>query len=423
MRRAALAVALLLAACQTSPNTPLRPEATGDRPVTFNNQVVRIFQRNCQTCHRPGEVAPFSLTTYKDAHARRDDIVEAVESRYMPPWKAVPGHGEFTGVRRLSDEEIRVLARWVAEGAPEGEPRDLPAPRTFPTGWRLGTPGAVLAMEEPFTVPPRTKDIYRCFVVPIRIPGEWRMIRASEVLPGNRKIVHHVQTFLDVTGRSVELDQAEPGPGYTCFGGPRFDSVGGLGGWAPGYPPIEIPSGVAWGIPPGARLVIQVHYNNPGDTPETDVTQIGVHFTGGPFDRRLALVRAYAWGFEIPADAARKTVTASATLAEDLEALSIHAHMHLLGRAMTVTANLPDGTKRPMLRIDDWDFEWQIRYSYTRPVPLPAGTRIEAECVYDNSAANLKNPSRPPRIVFSGFETTDEMCLASVLGTARIVRR
>jgi len=393
MRRAALAVALLLAACQTSPNTPLRPEATGDRPVTFNNQVVRIFQRNCQTCHRPGEVAPFSLTTYKDAHARRDDIVEAVESRYMPPWKAVPGHGEFTGVRRLSDEEIRVLARWVAEGAPEGEPRDLPAPRTFPTGWRLGTPGAVLAMEEPFTVPPRTKDIYRCFVVPIRIPGEWRMIRASEVLPGNRKIVHHVQTFLDVTGRSVELDQAEPGPGYTCFGGPRFDSVGGLGGWAPGYPPIEIPSGVAWGIPPGARLVIQVHYNNPGDTPE------------------------------IPADAARKTVTASATLAEDLEALSIHAHMHLLGRAMTVTANLPDGTKRPMLRIDDWDFEWQIRYSYTRPVPLPAGTRIEAECVYDNSAANPKNPSKPPRLVTSGFETTDEMCQASVLGTARLTRR
>src|SRR5438132_12957799 len=423
MRRAALALALLVSACQTSARSDVRLAANDARPVTFSNQVVRIFQRNCQICHRPGEVAPFSLTTYKDAHAKRDDIVEAVESRYMPPWKAVPGHGEFTDVRRLSDDEIRLIARWVADGAPEGDARDLPSPRRFPTGWTLGTPSAVLAMEEPFTVPPRTKDIYRCFVVPIRIPGEWRMIRASEVLPGNRKVVHHVQTFLDVTGRSVELDAAEPGPGYTCFGGPRFDSAGGLGGWAPGYPPIEIPSGVAWGIPPGARLVIQVHYNNPGDTPETDVTQIGVHFTGGPFDRRLALVRAYAWGFEIPADAARKTVTASATLAEDLEALSIHAHMHLLGRAMTVTANLPDGTKRPMLRIDDWDFEWQIRYSYTRPVPLPAGTRIEAECVYDNHAANPKNPSKPPPLLTSGFETTDEMCQASVLGTARLTRR
>src|SRR5437763_10501319 len=144
MRRAALALALLVSACQTSARSDVRFASNDARPVTFSNQIVRIFQRNCQTCHRPGEVAPFSLTAYKDAHARRDDIVEAVESRYMPPWKAMPGHGEFTGERRLSDEEIRVLARWVAEGAPEGEPRDLPAPRTFPTGGRLGTPGAVL---------------------------------------------------------------------------------------------------------------------------------------------------------------------------------------------------------------------------------------------------------------------------------------
>ena len=424
MRRAVLLAALLMAACQTTgPTTPTRPQAAGDQPVTFNNQVVRIFQRNCQTCHRPGEVAPFSLTTYNDAHARRDDIVEAVESRYMPPWKAVPGHGEFADARRLSDDDIRLIARWVADGAPEGDARDLPAPRKFPTGWTLGTPSAVLAMEEPFTVPPRTKDIYRCFVVPIRIAGDWRMIRASEVLPGNRKVVHHVQTFLDVTGKSVELDAAEPGPGYTCFGGPRFDSSGGLGGWAPGYPPIEIPSRVAWGIPPGARLVIQVHYHNPGDKPETDVTRVGVHFTTGPFDRRLSVVRALAWNFSIPAGAEREVIRASATLSNDVDAISIHAHMHLLGRAMTVTAHLPDGTTQPMLKIDDWDFEWQIRYSYKQPVPLPTGTRIVAECVYDNSSTNPKNPSKPPRVVTSGFETTDEMCLASVLGTVRLAAR
>ena len=423
MKRLAVTLALLLSACQTGSQSSVRPAASDDRPVTFNNQVVRIFQRNCQTCHRPGEVAPFSLTTYQDAHAKRDDIVDAVESRYMPPWKALPGHGEFTDVRRLADDEIGLIRRWVDAGAPEGDPRDLPAPRKFPTGWTLGTPSAVLAMEEPFTVPPRTKDLYRCFVVPIRIPGEWRMIRASEVLPGNRKVVHHVQTFLDVTGRSVELDQAEPGPGYTCFGGPRFDSAGGLGGWAPGYAPIEIPPGVAWGIPPGARLVMQVHYHNPGDTPETDVTRVGVHFTSGPFDRRLALVRAFAWDFSIPAGAEHEIVNASTTLKDDVEALSVHAHMHLLGRAMTVTARLPDGTTQPMLKIDDWDFDWQIRYSYRRPVLLPAGTRLEAECVYDNSPANLRNPSKPPRPVFSGFETTDEMCLATVLGTARLSRR
>jgi mono/diheme cytochrome c family protein len=423
MMRAALVLALVLSACQTGSRSSVVPAAGGDPPVTFNNQVVRIFQRNCKTCHRPGEVAPFSLTDCSDAHARRDDIVEAVESRYMPPWKAVPGHGEFSDVRRLSDDEIRLIARWVAAGAPEGDARDLPTPRQFPTGWTLGTPSAVLAMEEPFTVPPRTKDIYRCFVVPIRMPGEWRMIRASEVLPGNRKVVLHVQTFLDVTGRSAVLDEAEPGPGYNCFGGPRFDSSGGLGGWAPGYPPIEIPPGVAWGIPPNAKLVIQVHYHNPGDSAETDVTRVGVHFTSGPFDRRLTLVRAFAWNFGISAGAEHAVVKASTTLNHDVGALSVHAHMHLLGRAMTVTAHLPDGTTRQMLKIDDWDFDWQIRYTYKQPVPLPEGTRLEAECVYDNSAANPRNPSKPPRPVFSGFETTDEMCLASVLGTTRLGRR
>ncbi len=422
MRRAALLAGLLLVACQTGSQAPSSSPTITEGPVTFNNQVVRVFQKHCQECHRPGEVAPFSLTTYPDAYARRDDVREAVESRYMPPWKAVPGHGEFADVRRLSHDEIHLIERWVQSGAPEGDPRDLPSPRKFPTGWTLGTPTAVFAMEAPFTVPAKTKDIYRCFVVPIRLASESNFIRASEVLPGNRKIVHHVRTFLDVTGRSVELDAAEPGPGYTCFGGPRFDSAGGLGGWAPGYPPIQIPSGVAWRIPPGARLVMQVHYNNPGDTPQTDLTKIGVHLQSGPFDRRLWYARAFAWGFGIPAGDPRKSVVARTRVQEDVEAISVFGHMHLLGRALTVTAHLPDGKKQSLLKIDDWDFEWQIRYTYKRPVPLPEGTLIEAECVYDNSEANPKNPSKPPKPVFSGFETTDEMCQASLFGVARLRR-
>lgn len=422
VRATALGIVVLVAACQTASQPP-RPSASPDGRVTFNNQIVRLFQQRCQGCHRAGEVAPFSLTSYGDAHTRLDHILEAVQLRKMPPWKAVPGFGEFAEVRRLSDQEVELIERWIADGAPEGDPRDLPAPRKFSTGWTLGNPGAVLAMEEPFTVPARTKDIYRCFTVPIRIPGDWRFIRASEVLPGNRKVVHHVATFLDVTGRSVALDLAEPGPGYTCFGGPGFDSSGGLGGWAPGYTHIEVPSGVAWGFPQGARLVIQVHYHNPGDTPETDLTQVGLHFTSGPFDRRLQRVRASAWNFAIPAGAPRTSITAATRVHEDFEAMSVFGHMHLLGREMVVTAHLPDGTKQPLLRIDDWDFDWQILYNYKRPVSLPAGTRIEAECVYDNSAGNLRNPSRPPRVVTSGFETTDEMCVASVLGTMRLSRR
>lgn len=424
MRRALLAVVLLAAACQSTAERAVAPTA-GPRPapVTFSNQVVRLFQQHCQTCHRPGEVAPFSLLAYRDAYARRDDIVDVVRSRYMPPWKAVPGHGEFVDVRRLSDTEMELIARWVADGAPEGDARDLPAPRKFPSGWTLGTPSTVVAMEAPYTVPARTRDVYRCFTVPLRLPGDARFIRASEVLPGNRKIVHHVLTFLDVTGRSVELDAAEPGPGYTCFGGPGFDSAGGLGGWAPGYPGIEIPSGVAWGIPPRARLVLQVHYNNAGDTPETDLTRVGLHFTSGPFDRRLHGLLASAWGFSIPAGVPRTAVKAMTRVQEDVEAFAVHAHMHLLGREITVTARLPNGRVEPLLRIDDWDFDWQLLYHFKRPVALPAGTLVEAECVYDNSAANLRNPSKPPREVTSGFETTDEMCQARLLGTARLGRR
>jgi hypothetical protein len=414
-----------LVACESTPPrpSPVTPTAAVPDVVTFTRDVAPLLQRHCQECHRPGSVAPFSLLQYADAYSRRAKIHRAVTTRRMPPWKAVPGYGEFADSRRLADPEIELISRWLAAGAPEGDPRDLPAPRSFRTGWTLGRPSAVIAMEEPFTVPPRTRDIYRCFSVPIRMAGDWRFIRASEVLPGNRKVVHHVQTFLDRSGRSMELDRAEPGPGYTCFGGPGFDSAGGLGGWVPGMAPLEIPPRVAWGIPPGARLVIQVHYHNPGDTPETDVTHVGVHFTSGPFERRLTRVRPSAWGFVIPAGASRARVVATVRVGEDLEALSILAHMHLLGREFTVTARRPDGRTESLLRIDDWDFEWQLLYHFKRPVPLPAGTVLEAECIYDNSSANRRNPSSPPRTVTSGFETTDEMCLASVLGTARLAGR
>ena len=419
---AALAAVVFLGACETT-TAPIGASVQGPAAagaVTFSKHIAPLLQRHCQECHRPDSVAPFPLLTYEDASSRRAKIRKAVATRKMPPWKAVPGYAEFADVRRLTDDEIALITRWVADGGPEGDPRDLPPPRKFRTGWTLGRPGAVLAMAKPFSVPARTRDIYRCFAVPITIPGDWRFIRASEVLPGNRKIVHHVQTFLDVTGRSVELDR---GDGYTCFGGPGFEAQGGLGGWTPGFQPLEIPSGVAWGIPPGARLVLQVHYNNPGDTAETDLTRVGLHFTSGSFDRRLHRVRASAWNFFIPAGAPRSSVVATAVVQEELEALSVHAHMHRLGREMRVTARFPDGTKQPLLRIDDWDFEWQLLYSFKRPVSLPSGTVIEAECVYDNSANNPQNPSSPPRVVTSGFETTDEMCQASVLGTMRLTRR
>ena len=416
-------LALVVHGCaEPAPRVP----TPADVPVTFNAHIVRLLQHHCQGCHREGEVAPFPLVTYGDAYRQRRKIVTMLQKRKMPPWKAVPGHGEFADDRRLSDAEIGLVARWVEADAPEGDPRDLPPPRKFRAGWTFGPPGAVLTMEEPFTVPARSRDVYRCFTIPINLAGADRtFIRATEVVPGNRKIVHHVVTYLDLTGISVELDRREPGPGYTCFGGPLFNAAGGLGGWVPGSVPLEVPSGVAWGFQPGARLVIQVHYHNPGPTAETDQTRIGLYVASGPFDRALRRVWPMAWGFTIPAGEARYSVTSYASVARDdhFEAIAVLPHMHLIGREIRVTAHLPNGTKRPLIYIDDWDFDWQLRYTFKRPVPLPGSTQIEVECVYDNSSANPRNPSSPPRDVRSGFATTDEMCNASVLGTVSLPRR
>ncbi|HEU4368479.1 MAG TPA: hypothetical protein VFV05_09675 [Methylomirabilota bacterium] len=239
--------------------------ATGTPPVTFSDQIVRIFQAHCQTCHRPGEIAPFSLTTYADAYAQRRKIRHATQTRKMPPWKPVPGFGDFLEPRRLSEAEIALIDRWVAAGAPEGDPGTLPPSREFPETWRLGAPDLVLDTGVDFPVTTREHDLYRCFTIPTSF-AEDRWVSAVEYIPGNRRVVHHLLTYVDTSGRSAVLDDAEPGPGYTCFGGPGFLPTGGLGGWAPGAGPHVMPDGVGMLLPAGARVVVQVHYLNQSST-------------------------------------------------------------------------------------------------------------------------------------------------------------
>jgi mono/diheme cytochrome c family protein len=385
-----------------------------DKLVTFNDQVVRVFQQHCQVCHRPGEAAPFSLTTYRDAYPWRQQIALATEARRMPPWKPVAGHGDFTGVRRLSEAEIVLIRRWVDAGAPEGDARDLPPPREFARGSQLGPPDLTLTPETVFAVPAYTSDLYRCFTVPTSFKED-RWVTASEVMPGNRQVVHHVLTFIDTSGISETLDRNDPGLGYTCFGGPGFSPQGGLGGWAPGAAATVLPEGVGWRLPAGARVVIQVHYHNHGGA-TTDRTSIGLHFARGPIDKRARTIPVLNTTFSIPAGAARHEVRASYTLppTRNMHAIGITPHMHLLGREMKVTATYPDGTKRSLIYIDDWDFNWQGTYEYVKPVPLPGGTRIDIEAIYDNSTGNPRNPNSPPKDVTWGEATTDEMLIAFI---------
>ena len=411
--RAALRAGLLLAGALALPTT------AGPDGVTYTRDIAPLFAQHCQSCHRDGDIAPFPLTSYDAAHTRRNKILRTVERRKMPPWPPVPGHGDFLEDRRLADADIARLRAWVAAGAPQGDPRDLPPPRVVPAQWTAGDPDVVLTPTVPFEVPAGDQDLYRCFVIPTAF-AEDRYVTSAEFLPGDRRIVHHVLTYIDTSGQAEALDRGDPEPGYTCFGGPGFAGAQlGMGGWAPGARPIVVPEGVGMLLPAGARLVMQVHYHNRTGTVVQERSRVGLRFARATVDKRLRVIPVLNMGFRIPAGAERHVVRASFTLPPtwNLHAVAVSPHMHLLGREMRVTATYPDGTTRPLIYIDDWDFHWQGSYTFRQPVPLPGGTRLDVEAVYDNSTRNRRNPTSPPREVGWGDATTDEMCIAFIRAT------
>jgi hypothetical protein len=379
--------------------------------VTFNNQVVRIFQAKCQVCHHPGDIAPFSLMTYAEARPWARAIQEKVVLREMPPWKPVDGCGEFDGDRRLTDDEIATISRWADSSAREGDPALLPEPRTFPDVWPLGPPDVVLQPEGDYVVKPGA-DIYRCFSIPTALRGD-RYISAVEIKPGNRNVVHHVIIYLDRTGASKQLDDADPEPGYTSFGGPGFDAAGTLGGWSPGARGRFEPEGNAWLLTEGVRAVIQVHYHPRGNTTETDRTQVGLYYARQPVRKDIQAVPIVNDSFRIPAGDPHYRVTASQTVPPGLalHLIGVYPHMHLLGREMSVEAQSPDGSSRCLINIDKWSFQWQGMYFFKEQIPLPAGTTVRVTSYYDNSAGNPLNPNNPPKPVAWGEQTTDEMCV------------
>lgn len=389
------------------------PQGSEDE-VTFSRQIARILQKNCQVCHLPGGIGPFSLRTYQDVYPLAQRIREVTEAGIMPPWKPVQGCSDFQGERRLSREEIATIAQWVEAGAPEGDPNELPPELELPKGWALGEPDLALAPEEEYIPEAAGGDIYRCFVMPTNLTEE-KYVAGVEVHPGNQRIVHHVLLFIDPLGVSELLDLRDPGPGYTCFGGPGFLPAGGLGGWAPGNQPRLLPQEVGIFLPPHARVVMQVHYHPTGE-PEADKTSVGIYFARGQIKKRFRVLPLLNWDFVIPAGAERHEVRASFEIPWwiNAHALSITPHMHLLGREMQVKALYPDGTERCLIYINDWDFEWQESYFYTQPVPLPGGTRLELIAYYDNSEKNPRNPNSPPIDVRWGEATTDEMCIAFI---------
>ena len=394
-------------------------------PPTYHRDVEPILQKHCQDCHRPGQVAPFSLLDFRQASKRAADIASVTSDRVMPPWHASTTQGgPFRDPRVLNEDEIRTLARWSEAGAPEGDPGEAPTPRSFSSAWPLGEPDLVLTPAEPYTIGPEGEDEFRVFVVPSGLT-EGRWISAIDYRPGNAKVVHHVLGAFDTTGRARVLDQAEPGVGYKTFsgfgnlpGGLPFVPAGGLSGWAPGKSPRPLPVGVGRFLPAGSDVLLQVHYHRTGK-PERDATSVALYFSKTPVEKvvrtPMILPPTGLLGLPklaIPVGDADHEVRGTFTVAYDAHAIAVVPHMHWLGKDFRLEATRPDGTKQTLIRIDRWDFNWQDTYDFADQPRLPKGTVVEMVAHFDNSASNPSNPSKPPIAVRWGEQTQNEMCIA-----------
>ncbi len=385
-----------------------RAGAAAEAPTTFTKDVAPIVYAKCGTCHRPGGAAPFSLLTYPLARAHASQMVAVTASGYMPPWQADADYGgAFLDQPRLTSADLDVLRRWAADGSPEGDPRDLPPMPTWTEGWQLGTPDLVLTTPA-YTLPPDGTDVFRIFV--LRIPVDrTRFVRGLEFRPGNPRVVHHANIRVDRTGASRRFDDDEAGPGYSgLIAHSAVYPDGHFLGWTPGQVPPLLPKGLAWRLEPGTDLVVELHLQ-PSGKPEPVDTSIGFYFGNDPPQRAPAMLRLGRQGIDIPPGEKHYVIEDSFVLPVDVEVQAVQPHAHFRAREITGFATLPDGRERPLIHIRNWDFRWQHVYRYVQPFSLPKGTRLQMRYTYDNSAENPRNPNSPPRRVFWGQRSSDEM--------------
>jgi Flp pilus assembly protein TadD/mono/diheme cytochrome c family protein len=411
-RAGVLALAAVAGACGRARSDQVPPAAPPVEAVTFNRDIAPVVYRNCAPCHRPGEAGPFSLLSYADVRKRADQIARVTGRRYMPPWPPEPGYGEFAGERRLKPEEIALLQRWAHQGAPETPPADAPAPPCFTEGWQLGSPDLVVEMRETYTVPAEGGDVFRNFVLPVPIKGT-RYVRALELRPGDKKVVHHANVLLDSTGSARRLDERDPGVGFAGMDveleSDRFEPDSHFLFWKPGTAAVTEPPGMAWRLDEGTDLVLNMHLQ-PTGKPERIRPMVGLYFTDeAPTKFPMLLQLEQDGAIDIPPGERQFVVGDHYDLPVDVEVLGVYPHAHYVGREVQAFAMLPDGTKRWLIWIRDWDFAWQAVYRFAHPVFLPRGSRLEMRITYDNSADNVRNPSDPPRRVVAGNRSTDEM--------------
>jgi len=379
--------------------------------ITFYPRIASIVYHSCAPCHRPGEPGPFPLLTYTDVRKRGGQIVSVIKRRYMPPWLPEAGHGDFQEERRLTDAQIETIEAWVRAGGPEGTPKDGPPPPKFVPGWQLGEPDLVIDAPAPYHLAASGPDEYWNFVLPLRIPGT-RWVKAIEIRPGNRRAVHHANVLVDRSG-SARTQEKTPGAGFPgmdlSIESDTFDPDSHFLFWKPGGAPYIEPDGMAWRADPGDDLVLNVHMQTTGK-PELVQPSIGLYFTDKPATKYPMLLQLENDGaLDIPPGASDFQVGDDFTVPMDMDVLAIYPHAHYLGHVLEGYATLPGGARQWLIRISDWDPNWQAVYRCRKPVFLPKGTVISMRYHYDNSAANPRNPNQPPKRVRGGNQATDEM--------------
>ncbi|MFY9344409.1 MAG: hypothetical protein WAT39_18090, partial [Planctomycetota bacterium] len=387
---------------------------------TWSGNVAAIVHASCTPCHRPGGPAPFTLRTWDDARKRADQIAEVTQGRLMPPW--LPTHGNFVGDRRLQPAQIELLLAWTAAGAPRGDAGAEPPCPEFPSGWQLREPDLVLSLPQSVGVAAAGPDVVRNFVVPVDVAAV-KFVEAVEIQPGN-PAVHHAVLLVDPTGRSRRLDAQDAEPGFPgMVPGNARPPDGQFVGWTPGKQVRPCAQGMAWRLSPGDDLVLQLHLS-PTGTAAVVRPRLGLYFTATPPSAVLYPLLLKSEQIDLAPGEADHAVTDQFVIPVPVTVHSLYPHAHYLCRSMAATVTPPGGAPALLFRIQRWDFDWQDDYTFREPVALPAGTRVEFEYRYDNSAGNPQNPSRPPVRVRYGQDSTDEMAsLTLQVTTADVAAR
>jgi len=395
---------------------------------TFSKDVAPILYRNCTTCHRPGEIAPMSLLTYREARPWARAIREEVRGGTMPPWHAAPEHGRFKNERRLSDAERDIITRWVGGGAPEGNPSDLPPAPAYVEGWTF-QPDLVLSMQEDYPIPAEGEVDYKYFEVPTNFTED-KWVQAVEVRPGDRAVVHHVIVYSrppEPVRRPAAFRQAEEltkvpegetGSGKMRPGNdrPAPERLGSfLAGAAPGQMARILDPDTAILVKAGSTLVVQMHYTT-NEKATTDRTRLGLKFAPAPPKHEVRLASIVNTTLRIPPGARDYRVDTEATVASDVLLWSMLPHTHLRGTRWEYRVVYPDGRSETILSIPKYDFNWQTDYIFAEPLRLPKGTKIHASAWYDNSSAKESNPD-PTIEVRWGDQTWEEMMFTGMTYT------